>query len=74
MTDYIRRHPDGIPSISRLDKPTSGLMAIPLSAEAEEYLTLVYKERRAGLAKTYLCLVNGLIAESGEIDTKLVRV
>jgi len=59
----------GLPSVSRLDKPTSGAIAVPLCAAGERHLTEQFASRR--VHKTYLCLVKGVIAPSGEVDAKL---
>jgi 23S rRNA-/tRNA-specific pseudouridylate synthase len=65
-------HPAGIPSVSRLDKPTSGALVVPLSHAGEEHLTTLFKERRVD--KTYIALVNGETPPEGVIQMKLMVV
>lgn len=58
-----------LPSVSRLDRPTSGVIAIPTHPAGEACLTAQYKSRTA--EKTYLCLVCGKTEPEGVVDRKL---
>ena len=58
-----------IPSVSRLDKNTSGVLVVPTHPKGEAELTTQFKERTA--EKTYICLVKGRTEEQGEVDAKL---
>ena len=46
-----------IDSVSRLDQPTSGVVALPLSLSSERVLTLKFKNREVD--KYYVCIVVG---------------
>ena len=58
-----------IPSVSRLDKMTSGVLVVPTNKMGEDVLTQQFKGRDA--TKTYLALVRGVTASEGRIDAKL---
>ncbi len=57
--------------VHRLDKDTSGLMVVALTEAARLALTESFSERR--VHKEYLALVEGIIAEHGEISEPLGR-
>ena len=59
----------GIPSVSRLDRPTSGVLIAPLTPRAERRLTAHFAARR--VEKTYICLVAGVTPERGVIEARL---
>jgi tRNA pseudouridine32 synthase/23S rRNA pseudouridine746 synthase len=66
QTDY----PDAL-TVHRLDMATSGVMAFARGAEAQRALSMAFAERR--VAKTYIAVVAGLVAEdAGEIDLPLI--
>lgn len=57
-------------SVSRLDKPTSGVLVIPLSRHAAVNLTEQWRNRT--VEKTYICLCSDRIEPTmGAFDTKL---
>ena len=56
-------------SVSRLDKPTSGVLIVPLSRDAASRLTDQWKGRT--VEKTYLCLCAGVVPLRGEMDARL---
>lgn len=58
-----------IPSVSRLDKYTSGVMVVPTTRLGETVLTEQFKER--SVDKTYTALVRGVTEPHGTIDAKL---
>ena len=58
-----------IPSVSRLDKATSGVMVVPTSKAGEVALTKQFKDR--SVDKTYTALVRGVTEPHGTIDAKL---
>ena len=58
-----------IRTVSRLDCPTSGCLAVPLSRAAEEFLTDRFKRRE--VRKTYLALVAGEAPARGTIRQRL---
>ena len=58
-----------IPSVSRLDKSTSGVMVVPTSKVGEIVLTEQFKNR--SVDKTYTALVRGVTEPHGTIDAKL---
>ncbi|HWU48440.1 MAG TPA: pseudouridine synthase [Asticcacaulis sp.] len=66
QTDY----PDAL-TVHRLDMATSGVMAFARGAEAQRALSMAFAERR--VAKTYIAVVAGLVAEdAGEVDLPLI--
>jgi 23S rRNA-/tRNA-specific pseudouridylate synthase len=60
---------DLIPSVSRLDRNTSGVLIAPLTPRAERRLAAHFAARR--VEKTYVCLVAGVTPERGTIDARL---
>lgn len=55
------------PSAHRLDMDTSGLMVLGLTTESQRNLAIQFEQRR--VEKTYLAIVEGLLAEqAGEIE------
>ena len=58
-----------LPSVSRLDKGTSGVLIVPLSRASESRLTHLFATR--AVKKTYLCLVAGVTPPSGVISQRL---
>lgn len=58
-----------VPSVSRLDKNTSGAMVVPTSRTGEAVLTEQFKGR--SVDKTYTALVRGMTAAHGTIEAKL---
>jgi 23S rRNA-/tRNA-specific pseudouridylate synthase len=56
-------------SVSRLDKPTSGVLIVPLSRAVADFLTGQFKSR--SVEKTYLCLCSGVAPTTGQFDAKL---
>eukprot|EP01060_Flectonema_neradi_P014943 TRINITY_DN21635_c0_g1_i1.p1 TRINITY_DN21635_c0_g1~~TRINITY_DN21635_c0_g1_i1.p1 ORF type:complete len:526 (+),score=102.06 TRINITY_DN21635_c0_g1_i1:138-1715(+) len=59
----------GVDTVSRLDRGTSGALALPLSTDGEKLLGDHFRESR--INKTYICLVSGETPESGSIELKL---
>jgi tRNA pseudouridine32 synthase/23S rRNA pseudouridine746 synthase len=58
-------------TVHRLDMATSGLMAFARGAEAQRALSMAFAERR--VAKTYVAVVAGLVAEdAGAVDLPLI--
>jgi tRNA pseudouridine65 synthase len=57
--------------LHRLDKATSGVLLFARSADAARVWGLAFES--GGVRKTYLALVRGWPAESGEIDQPLAR-
>lgn len=59
-----------VESVSRLDKPTSGVVLVPLCHAAFHSLTKQFQSRT--VEKTYLCLCQGVVMpETGEFSAKL---
>lgn len=59
--------------VHRLDRETSGLLAVAKTKKAFENLQLQFKNRK--VVKKYIALVHGLLNEkSGSIDAPIVRV
>ncbi len=61
--------PDCIPqpAVHRLDMPTSGLMVLALTREAQRHLSMQFEKR--SVKKQYIAIVEGVVAEdSGEIQ------
>lgn len=56
-------------SVSRLDKPTSGVLVVPLSRSSANSLTEQWKRR--DVEKTYICLCSGVTPLTGHFDSKL---
>lgn len=72
-----RLRAEGFPEITyaphRLDRDTSGLVAIGRSAAAHRSLSIQFQERR--VAKRYEALVSGWLEEDeGEIDAPIAKV
>eukprot|EP00966_Prymnesium_polylepis_P013212 305006-Prymnesium_polylepis.1 len=61
-----------IRSVSRLDRPTSGCLVVPLTRAAELHLTSRFKARR--VHKTYLALVAGEADAHGVVELQLKLV
>jgi len=57
--------------IHRLDKDTSGVMIIAKNMKAREKFIDIFKNKQ--ITKIYLCLVHGIINESGFINTNIGR-
>lgn len=58
--------------VHRLDRDTSGVLAVAKSQKAFENLQKQFKERE--VEKKYVALVHGLVADHGVIDEKIGRV
>lgn len=58
--------------VHRLDRATSGVLLFALSPEAAQFLAAAFAERR--VAKGYLAVVRGVMAEEGVIDHPLAEV
>lgn len=57
--------------VHRLDKDTSGLMIIPLTAQAHAQFSEMFKNRT--IQKTYLCLVQGHPEQQGVVTLSIKR-
>ncbi len=57
--------------VHRLDKDTSGLMIIPLTAQSHATFSDMFKNRE--IHKTYMCLVNGQPEKEGTINFPIGR-
>ncbi len=74
IKELMRNNPKsaGLRLVHRLDKDTSGVMAIAKDIETQRLLTSAFEERK--VHKIYLALVSGFIREtSGIIDAPLAR-
>jgi 23S rRNA-/tRNA-specific pseudouridylate synthase len=68
--DTIDQRAYRLESVSRLDKPTSGILIVPLSRTALHCLTEQFRTR--SVEKTYLCLCQGVVEpEAGSFNAKL---
>ncbi|KAJ9469394.1 hypothetical protein DIPPA_70157 [Diplonema papillatum] len=78
LADYVfREHCTvgacSVDTVSRLDKPTSGVLIIPLSPRA--HVALGHQFRAHLVRKTYLALVSGRVDDlTGTIDAKLKHI
>lgn len=66
LRDQIGQH---VFPVHRLDKPTSGVLVFALSSEIARKLGEQFFQQK--VAKTYLAIVRGHVAEEGEIDYAL---
>lgn len=66
VRDQVGRH---LYPVHRLDKPTSGILVFALNPGAARSLAKSFARRR--VHKTYLAVVRGYIAETGEVDHPL---
>jgi 23S rRNA-/tRNA-specific pseudouridylate synthase len=65
------RHPASALTVHRLDRDTSGLVVMAMTPQAQRHLGLQFERRK--LAKTYIAIVSGVIAQdAGEIDLPLI--
>lgn len=72
MTRLRQFYPDVCP-VHRLDKPTSGVLAIALDSESASFLAPQWASRE--VTKEYTALVSGIVGEdSGTIDFSLMKV
>jgi tRNA pseudouridine32 synthase/23S rRNA pseudouridine746 synthase len=64
------RHPAAL-TVHRLDRDTSGLVVMAMTPQSQRHLGLQFERRK--LAKTYIAIVSGVIAQdAGEIDLPLI--
>ncbi len=58
-------------TVHRLDRDTSGLVVMAMTAQAQRHLGLQFERRK--LAKTYVAVVSGVVEiDEGEIDLPLI--
>ena len=65
------RHPAAL-TVHRLDRDTSGLVVMAMTPQSQRHLGLQFERRK--LAKTYIAIVSGVIAQdAGEIGRASCR-
>lgn len=69
LKQYFENEGEGVYTVHRLDRATSGIMLFARNRTSAQRLNQMFAEHQ--IQKTYLCVVRGFVAEDGVIDYPL---